>query len=402
MLGKIEYAGGNHDSFEQAADSLRRLADVEIGPKHVQRITCRLGRERADHRDRQVRALKDRRLVPVHVQPPTTVAIHLDAGKIQMRADDGRVGVREPHWRDTKAASLETYTTTARDTDPRPDPPEAFLDSVYVRRLCQEIAQVRGKPSTAPTAPKPSRCPRQCPDPPRPERLVRTAVATTGNAETFGWLVAAEATTRGFYGARHKAVVGDGGNWIVPLTELHFPGWRQVLDIVHLLSHLYAAATAAYPNHAHLAWRLYERMLRSAWAGNVPDVLTALTEQLARLNGPPDDKQHPADNHPPPEGKRSAADLLQATRNYVTTNAARMEYPRYRREGLPVSSAPIESLIKQFNDRVKGTEKFWNDGGGEAILQVRAAYLSQDGRAEDHYTRRPRPRAVGNHRLRIA
>jgi hypothetical protein len=204
----------------------------------------------------------------------------------------------------------------------------------------------------------------------------------------FGWMVAAEAMARGFYGAQHKAIVGDGGNWIGPLGDTHFPGWRQILDFVHLLTHLYAAAAAAYPAHGHLAWRLYEQMLRAAWSGDVAGVQAALREQIGRLGQPAPQapKQHPAV-------------VVQATLAYVTANASRMDYPRYRREGLPVSSAPIESLIKQFNDRVKGTEKFWNDGGAEAILQVRAAYLSDDGRAEDHYAHRPRPRAVGRHRL---
>jgi hypothetical protein len=86
---------------------------------------------------------------------------------------------------------------------------------------------------------------------------------------------------------------------------------------------------------------------------------------------------------------------------YVTDNAARMEYPRYRREGLPVTSTLVESLIKQFNKRVKGTEKFWLRGGAEAILQGRAAYLSEDGRDEAFYAHRPRGQAVGQNRLRL-
>ncbi|MGH7378601.1 MAG: hypothetical protein ACREKK_14455, partial [Candidatus Methylomirabilales bacterium] len=83
----------------------------------------------------------------------------------------------------------------------------------------------------------------------------------------------------------------------------------------------------------------------------------------------------------------------------VRHNASRMDYPRYRREGLPISSAPVESLIKQFNQRVKGTEKFWTRPRAEAILQVRAAYLSEDDRAERLYLNRPLPRAAGTGRL---
>lgn len=83
---------------------------------------------------------------------------------------------------------------------------------------------------------------------------------------------------------------------------------------------------------------------------------------------------------------------------YVENNRERMDYPRYRQMGLPVSSSLVESLVKQINHRVKGTEQFWNDGGLEAILQVRAAYLSEDDRAEKFHERRPRGPAVGRNR----
>ena len=75
---------------------------------------------------------------------------------------------------------------------------------------------------------------------------------------------------------------------------------------------------------------------------------------------------------------------------YLRNNASRMDYPRYRRRGLPCVSAWMESLVKEFNYRVKGSEKFWNDGGNaEAILQARAAVLSEDDRLTRHVLARP-------------
>ena len=55
----------------------------------------------------------------------------------------------------------------------------------------------------------------------------------------------------------------------------------------------------------------------------------------------------------------------------------------------------VESLIKQVGRRVKGTEKFWDKERLEALLQVRAAHLSDDGRAEAHSAKRPLGRAAG-------
>ncbi len=176
------------------------------------------------------------------------------------------------------------------------------------------------------------------------------------------------------YAAKKRAVMGDGGNWIEPLGQMHFPGWLHILDFLHLLVHLYAAARLALVKNPRAAWNLYEQMLRDAWGGKVQAVIDALREQAKRLRG-----------------DSSAGDrcrVAELALAYVERNRERMDYPRYRRMGLPVSSAPVESLIKQINHRVKGSEQFWNRGGLEAVLQVRAAYLSQDGRAEEFHERR--------------
>ena len=67
-----------------------------------------------------------------------------------------------------------------------------------------------------------------------------------------------------------------------------------------------------------------------------------------------------------------------------------MDYPGYRRSGLPVTSSLAESLVKQVSKRVKGTEKFWNGGpSGEAILQVRAAVISDGERLQKWMYDRP-------------
>lgn len=53
-------------------------------------------------------------------------------------------------------------------------------------------------------------------------------------------------------------------------------------------------------------------------------------------------------------------------------------------QGLPVTSSLAESLVKQISKRVKGTKMFWNAGpSGEAILQLRAALISDGDRFAD-------------------
>ena len=98
--------------------------------------------------------------------------------------------------------------------------------------------------------------------------------------------------------------------------------------------------------------------------------------------------------HPAPLGEELSAHdpraVIQTTVTYLENNQTRMDYPKYRRAGLPVSSAMIESLIKEINHRVKGTEKFWNrPDGADHILYVRAAALGDDDRLSQWILNRP-------------
>jgi hypothetical protein len=276
LLKKIEYAGGNGRSFETASESLDRLAELSISGKHVERLTERLGRERAELRDQAVAAMKARKQRSPYKQPPAVAVISVDAGKAQFRREDKGPGVHGAHWGDTKVACLQTYTDVGYDKDPQPEPPAAFLDPARVEKLCREMERVRGtgveKQPAAEEEPEPGKQrkkkpPKQRPGKKRPERLVRTVVATTAAVEAFGWMVSAEAMQRKMYAAKKRAFVGDGGNWIDPMGQMHFPDWIQILDFLHLLVHLFAAARMAYARDARAAWKLYERMLRDAWGG---------------------------------------------------------------------------------------------------------------------------------------
>lgn len=86
---------------------------------------------------------------------------------------------------------------------------------------------------------------------------------------------------------------------------------------------------------------------------------------------------------------RPTRPLADAAR-YLRNSSGRMDYLRYLQEGLPISSTPMELMIKQVNHRAKGTEMFWNDpDGDEAILQVLAASLSDNGRLAKYLNHRP-------------
>lgn len=111
-------------------------------------------------------------------------------------------------------------------------------------------------------------------------------------------------------------------------------------------------------------------------------MIAALRQHQQRLDLPPKDCE-----------KTDPRKVLADAVGYFQNNVSRMDYPAYRRQGLPTTSAHMESLVKEINARVKGTEKFWNDGpSGEAILQIRSAALRKDDRLHNFlYSRSGHP-----------
>jgi hypothetical protein len=397
LVRKIVRHGGK-DPFEEASVDLHEDLGLDVTPKQVQRITERVGAEWAAQRDREVAAFQQGHLPRLHSQAPEVAAVMPDGGRLQTRASDAKPGVHDPKWREPKYGCCLTLDTKESRKDPAPEPPEAFLGPERVARLVGEVASRGGVP-VARTRKGPERVDAQHKRPARrrPRRgqskyLVRTAVATMGRSERFGELLAMETHRRSLDLARRKAFVGDGEqyNWSIWREHFRPRGFVAILDFVHLLTYIYQSAQAA-GGSAPQRWSRYERWLRWAWGGERARLLSALTRAAARVGEPP---ANAAESDP----RR----VLASARTYVINNLDKMDYPRYRKLGLPTSSAPVESEIKQFNRRVKGTEKFWTEEGAEAVLQVRAAYLSQDGRADRNWALpRPHYRAVGRNRLAL-
>ena len=381
MLANIIFVGGDAKSFGQGEEYLRRLAELDITGRHVGRLTEKIGVEMARQRDADVAAYRRRELPAAVAATPSAVVVEVDGGRVQTRTPGQGFGVHEPHWREDKVACLCTLASQETAADPHREVPRCYLDRDYVRQLVDAVHGVPGSAKStenlaANADPPPSvteveptkKTPRW-----QPERLVRTVVATMEDSEAFGPMVAAEAQRRAFFASGRAAFVGDGQayNWTIHRTW--FPDFIDITDFVHAASYVYQAAHAS-TTVVENRWPTYVRWITAVWQGQVSSVLAELRVLV--------------DSSAPHDGGRLAT--LQESLTYLQNNESRMDYPRYRRLGLPMVSALVESLVKEINWRVKGTEKFWNDpAGAEAVLQVRAALLCQDDRLANYLAHRP-------------
>jgi hypothetical protein len=373
---KIVHAGVNSVSYQQASRDLAALSDLKIGPKPVERLVHKIGQERIDQRDKAVAAhgrlpLMDKDKVADPSRPSPSVAmVSMDGGRIQIRPEPSRPK-QDTHWRESKVGVLETYQSTVQEVDPDPDVPRCFLD------LKRTKETVRGLGHAVPVglefaaekhAEKPNAAPAQAtsrkPRPGRPERLVRTVLASRKCSDEFGPMVHQAAWERNFFGAARKAFLGDGlpVNWTI--QRRHFASFTPILDFVHALSYVFAAAFAGRPQAE--GQEIYKRWIQAVWSGQVATILTELEARSAELGSPPAEC---VDSDP--------RKLVFESLRYLRNNADRMHYDAYRRQGLPIMTSAVESAIKMINKRVKGSEKFWSEPGSEAILQLRADHLCE-------------------------
>ncbi len=314
-------------SFDQAALALNEDWGTHLDGKQLQRWSEAMGRVVTSARDAEVRAFEQGHRPESVLNPPVLLVIGMDGGRVQTREKQGETGSR---WREDKVCAITSYLPGAGTADHPPTP------------------------------------------------LVTTYVATMGNTEAFGKLVRIEAERRGLRQAATTLTLGDGGNWIDPLSTREKLHDQRIVDYYHAAEHLHEAARAVLGRDAPEASTLAGQLKDQLWDGAAGEVIAILKGHAERL-GPPRESDSP--DHP----RRVLANNV----GYFQGHHQHMDYPKYRAKGWPIGSGLTESAVKLFNKRVKGTEQFWNLDGVESILSLRAMWLSQDGRWTRYWNTRP-------------
>jgi hypothetical protein len=349
------------------------LAETGVSEERVRRATEQIGGERVSQRQAEVVAWQklsfpERDRSPTGQSPPVA-CVQVDGGRMQIR--DGEVEPPLPErggqfWRETKVGCLLSLASQTFPEDPCPQLPPTFANFARMARITREIKGAALKPGT-PTDPSTEEevCPpEEASRPGRPNILVRSVVATRRPWAEFGPMVAAAAWQRGFAAAKRKAFLADGSanNWT--LWRQQFSHYTPILDFVHPATYVFRAASAGRSLDDAVA--TYQRWAQTVWSGRVDDVILELEARQQELGSPQDG-----------DGETSPRQVVADTLGYLRNQRTRMCYDQYRCQGLPITTAHVESTIKQINRRVKGTEKFWKSRGAEALLQLAADYLSE-------------------------
>jgi hypothetical protein len=387
IVEQIVTAAARFSSFRDATYAIQ-MSKIAISESQVRRLSHELGQELIAERDRKVFEHRRRQLAARTSVIPEAVVAEVDGGRIRTRAADSAPGVHDAQNKEDKVACLATLSSTTFASDPQPEPPESFQCPRRIQRLVQQMKGQAGDAnpqeivdeSANPAAPLTEVV---APERWSPERLVRTCVASLQTSASFGPMMAAEAQERHFYEASRRAFLADGAAYNWAIWQGYFPNFEPIVDFLHVICYVYRAARAVSADESS-GWSKYLAWMRACWQGRVADVLSELAVWQTRLGLPPPGEARSAEERRDP--RRAVADAI----SYLTNNEKRMDYPRYRREGLPTTSSLVESLVGEFNARVKSKQKYWErPEGAESILQLRAMLLSEDDRVSRYFANRP-------------
>ena len=375
-------------SFKRAVIVTRDVLGWQVDDNTIERLCLDAGAELAAAKESDWKTV-----LTGEVPVPEVAIVEFDGGRIRTRKMDCGPGVHlaGKGWNETKNAIFVSATSTTSASDPQPNPPECFLDREHVAKLvvqakhpekcernenpnaCEQAEQEAEAKQTKPTH--------------KPQRMLRTVLSSMQKSSKFGQQMLREAKRRKFFESSRKAFVADGlpCNWKIQQT--HFRDFTPVLDFTHAVTYIFEATVVCF-GKSDEAWTTYTRWMTAAWQGRVGEVIGELKLHQERIGSPP-----PTATDDDPQEK------LRCIIQYIENNCTRMRYEFYRCQGLPTTSAWVESAVKEVNYRVKGTEMFWNYGedgeggrnaaGAEAILQIRSAGLCDDARLARFLTHRP-------------
>jgi len=198
------------------------------------------------------------------------------------------------------------------------------------------------------------------PPPPRPENKRVWASLLKGKTAVIQE-VAEEMNRRDPLGTMTRLALTDGERALQIRVDQKL-NVTLILDLIHVLEKLWKAAYCFHAEGSLEAdlW-VIDRTLRILF-GEVGQVVKGIRQSVTKrgFTGP----------------KRKT---LNAVANYLYRNRARMRYHEYLANGWPIASGPVEGACKNLiKDRMERSGMRWTAQMAEALVQLRAIYLSGD------------------------
>jgi len=195
---------------------------------------------------------------------------------------------------------------------------------------------------------------------PRPEQKRVWASLVKGKTAVISE-VAAEMFRRDPLHQKTHVAVTDGERGLQRLVAKML-NVTLILDLLHVTEKLWKAAYIFHAEGSPEAEQWVRVRTLRILQGDVSQVVKGLRQMVTKrkLGG----------------AKRTT---VASVANYLFSNRARMQYDEYLAQGLPIASGTVEGACKNLiKDRMERSGMRWTESMAEAIVKLRAMYLSGD------------------------
>jgi hypothetical protein len=140
------------------------------------------------------------------------------------------------------------------------------------------------------------------------------------------------------------------------------PGILLILDLLHVLEKLWKVAYVFYAEGSSEAEQWVKDHILSILEGNISQVIKGIRQSATKRGI-----------------KGSRLKTLKNVSAYYYRNRKFMRYNEYLEQGLPIASGSVEGACKNLiKDRMERSGMRWSPRSAEAMLKMRATYLSGD------------------------
>jgi hypothetical protein len=179
-------------------------------------------------------------------------------------------------------------------------------------------------------------------------------------AEGFTRSALVEWQRRGGANAHTVVAVQDGAQWIQSFVDYHCPQATRVLDFAHAQGYVATVGRAIYGAETDAFRQWYGQTSKEL--GRQPPQRTI--RQLRLLQ-----RQHP--DHP-------EAETIELAIRYLEKREAMIDYPRFRRQQIPIGSGNVESAHKVvMHQRMKQAGMRWAEKNINPMLTLRVALCNE-------------------------
>lgn len=159
--------------------------------------------------------------------------------------------------------------------------------------------------------------------------------------------------------AQQVVAVTDGAEWIAGLVQANLPRETTViLDYFHASQHVHQARRLLFGEESEPGRVWADGLLASLSNQRFDSTWQELVQTRSKVRSPV---------------KRRALDDLM---RYLIQRREKVDYVRFRADGLDIGSGPTESMCKSLSRRMKATGMRWAPGNAESMVALEALHQS--------------------------